>query len=165
MLAALPRAQFAIPEVNLEASNPGVFTDFERMVDLMISKGIVPIIITYTYRNDANFNLLVDRYNTALVEYAQSKKLPLIDLNREMLARLPFAQWTGRFLSSDGVHYSRGNTTHPATSDPYANGGDPATHTTGLALTYNGYGLKGWLGVQKMKEIKQLVIDGMASPP
>ena len=55
-----------------------------------------------------------------------------------------------------------GTTTYPSTSDPYANGGDPATHTTGLALTYNGYGLKGWLGVQKMKEIKQLVIDGVS---
>ena len=64
MLAALQKAQFAIPEVNLEASNPGVFTDFERMVDLMIAKGIVPIIITYTYRTDAAFNLLVDQYNT-----------------------------------------------------------------------------------------------------
>ena len=106
MLAALPKAQFAIPEVNLEASNPGVFTDLERMVDLMISKGIVPIILTYTYRTDAAFNLLVDRYNTALVAYAQAKKLPLIDLNKEMLARLPFAQWPGRFLS-DGVHYTQ----------------------------------------------------------
>ena len=41
-------------------------------------------------------------------------------------------------------------------------GAIPATHTTGLALTYNGYGLKGWLGVQKMKEIKQLVVDGVS---
>ena len=67
MLAALPKAQFAIPEVNLEAAQPEVFTDLQRMVDLMISKGIVPIILTYTYRTDAAFNLLVDRYNTALV--------------------------------------------------------------------------------------------------
>ena len=161
MLAALPKAQFAIPEVNLDAANPGVFADLQRMVDLMISKGIVPIILTYTYRTDAAFNLLVDQYNTALVAYAQAKKLPLIDLNKEMLARLPFAQWPGRFLS-DGVHYTRGTTPYPATGDPYANGGDPATHTTGLALTYNGYGLKGWLGVQKMKEIKQLVVDGVS---
>ena len=161
MLAALPKAQFAIPEVNLEASNPAVFTDLERMIDLMISRGIVPIIITYTYRTDAAFNLLVDRYNTALVAYAQAKRLPLIDLNKEMLARLPFSLWPGRFLS-DGTHYTRGTTANPATSDPYAQGGDPATHTTGLALTFNGYGLKGWLGVQKMKEIKQLVIDGVS---
>ena len=88
----------------------------------------------------------------------------MIDLNKEMLARLPFAQWPGRFLS-DGVHYTHGTTQFPSTSDPYANGGDPATHTTGLALTYNGYGLKGWLGVQKMKEIKQLVIDGVSPTP
>src|SRR6185503_15183610 len=96
-----------------------------------------------------------------LVQYAQSKKLPLIDFNQEMLARLPFSQWPGRFLS-DGTHYTHGTTTFPATSDPYANGGDPATHTTGTALTWNGYGLKGWLGIQKMKEIKQLVVDGVA---
>ena len=30
--------------------------------------------------------------------------------------------------------------------------------TTGAALTYDGFGLKGWLGVQKMKEIKELVV-------
>jgi hypothetical protein len=89
--------------------------------------------------------------------------LPLIDLNKEMLARLPFAQWPGRFLS-DGVHYTHGTATFPAASDPYANGGDPATHTTGLALTYNGYGLKGWLGVQKLKEIKELVVDAVPPP-
>jgi hypothetical protein len=44
-------------------------------------------------------------------------------------------------------------------------GGDADTHTTGAALTYNGYGLKGWLGVQKMKEIKALVIDGVIAGP
>ena len=164
MLAALQPAQFAIPEVNLDAANPGSFPDFEAMVDLMISKGIVPIIITYTYRTDAAFNNLVDQYNTALVNYARTKKLPLIDFQAEMLARLPFSQWPGRFLA-DGVHYTKGTTTYPSTADPYANGGDPATHTTGLALTYNGYGLKGWLGVQKMKEIKALVIDTMTPPP
>jgi hypothetical protein len=164
MLAALPKAQFAIPEVNLEGSNPGVFTDLERMVDQMIANHIVPIILTYTYRQDAAFNTMVDQYNASLVRYAETKKLPLIDLNREMLARLPFDQWAGRFLSSDGVHYTRGTTQFPSGSDPYA-GGDPATHTTGSALTFNGYGLKGWLGVQKMKEIKQLVIDGVTPPP
>ena len=35
----------------------------------------------------------------------------------------------------------------------------------GEALTYNGYGLKGWLGVQKMKEIKALVVDGVPPTP
>jgi len=164
MLAGLRKPQFAIPEVNLDAAQPEVFTDLQRMIDLMIANHIVPIIITYTYRTDASFNALVDRYNAALVQYAQDKKLPLIDFNKEMLARLPFSQWPGRFLA-DGVHYTHGSTQFPATSDPYAAGGDPATHTTGDALTFNGYGLKGWLGVQKMKEIKALVVDGVPPTP
>src|SRR5215212_6814236 len=84
MLAALPKAQFAIPEVNLDAASPGSFPDFQAMVDLMIANHIVPIIITYTYRTDAAFNLLVDQYNAALINYARTKKLPLIDLNAEM---------------------------------------------------------------------------------
>ena len=157
ILAAIPKAQFAIPEVNLLASNPEDLTDFRRMLDLLIANRIVPVIITYTYRTDANFNLLVDRYNIALTQLAQSMKLPLIDLNAEMLARLPFSQWPGRFLS-DGVHYTNGGGGFTSTTSPYVSGGDPATHTTGAPLTYSGYGLKGWLGVQKMKEIKALVI-------
>ena len=159
MLAALPAAQFAIPQLNFAVGNPGVFTDLEQMADLMIANHVVPIIVTYTYGADALANTQVDSYNTALIQYARSKKLPLIDLNREMLARLPLAQWPGRFLAG-GALYTSGTTQFPSTSDPYASGGDPATHTTGLALTYDGYGLKGWLGVQKMKEIKQFVIDG-----
>jgi hypothetical protein len=163
ILTALQKAQFAIPEVNLLAANPADLSSFRSMLTLMISRKIVPIIITYTYRTDATFNALVDRYNVALIQLARDMKLPLIALNEEMLARLPFSQWPGRFLS-DGVHYTGGGGGFTSTSDPYANGGDPATHTTGLALTYNGYGLKGWLGVQKMKEIKALVIDGLQLP-
>jgi hypothetical protein len=165
ILAAIPKAQFAIPEVNLLASNPSDLTDFRRMLDLLIKNHIVPIIITYTYRTDAKFNLLVDQYNDALRQLAQTMKLPLIDLQAEMVARIPFTtltSWDGRFLS-DGVHYTNGGGGYTSTSSPYIDGGDPATHTTGAPLTHNGYGLKGWLGVQKMKEIKALVIDGTSS--
>jgi len=162
ILAAVPKAQFAVPEVNLLAENPADLTDFRRMLNLLIANHIVPIIITYTYRTNDNFNLLVDQYNVALRQLAQSMKLPLIDLNGEMLLRLPFSQWPGRFLS-DGVHYTSGGGGFTSTSSPYVNGGDPATHTTGSSVTYNGYGLKGWLGVQKMKEIKSLVIDGVST--
>jgi hypothetical protein len=163
ILTAIPSSQFAIPAVNLLASNPANLTDFKAMLTLMIARHIVPIIITYTYRTDAKFNGLVDQYNVALVQLARDMKLPLIDFNAEMLARLPFSQWPGRFLG-DGVHYTSGGGGFTSTSDPYASGGDPATHTTGAALTYNGYGLKGWLGVQKMKEIKALVFDGSLPP-
>ncbi len=161
MLAAIPKAQFAIVAVNMQAT-PSDITTMTQMFDMLIANKIVPIIITYTYRASATFNLDVDTYNNALVAYAQSKKLPLIDLNKEMLLRLPYSSWPGRFLEiGDDPHYTNGSTQYPATSDPYAAGGNPSTHSTGLALTYNGYGLKAWLGIQKMKEIKQLVIDTM----
>jgi hypothetical protein len=168
ILAAFPDAQFAVPEYNLDANTQGFgISDFTRLVDLLISRHVVPIIITYTYRDlipaGHPFNQWVDNYNGALVQLAQTKKLPLIDLNAEMLARRPFSNWLHHFLSSDGVHYTNGSVAYPPGSDPYQDGGDPATHTTGNALMENGYGLKGWLIVQKMKEIKQLVID--SAPP
>jgi hypothetical protein len=161
MLHGLERAQFAIVEVNLDADQPAVFTDLEAMWDALEARGVVPIVITYTYRDVSAFNTLVDTYNTALVAAAQSRKYALIDLNQEMKNRIPFTSttaWDGRFLA-DGVHYTTGGGGYTSTSDPYSGGGNAAIHLTGAPLTYNGYGLKGWLGVQKMKEIKQLVID------
>ncbi len=161
MLAGLQKPQFAIVEVNLDADFPGtIHADFQSMLDYLIAAHVVPIIITYTYRTDAPFNLLVDQYNVALRNLARTQKLPLIDLQREMELRIPFSSlsaWNGRFLD-DGVHYTTGGGGYTATSSPYIDGGDAATHTTGPALTYNGYGLKGWLGVQKMKEIYDSVI-------
>jgi hypothetical protein len=173
MLSALERPQFALITVNLAAADPGVIhPDFIWMHDQLEARGIVPIIITYTYRNvfdsmTETFNGYVDQYNVALYQFAQDRGYALIDLNQEMLNRIPLSgrdtdamrAWDGRFLSGDGVHYTGYGGGYSPTSDPYSDGGDPATHTTGLALTYNGYGLKGWLIVQKMKQIKQLVID------
>lgn len=168
ILAAFPDAQFAVPEYNLDGGSFGSNVSiFENFVDVLIARNVVPIIITYTYRDlippSVPFNQWVDNYNRALVQLAQRRKLPLIDLNAEMLARRPFSEWLYRFLSSDGVHYTNDSIAYPAGSDPYKDGGDPATHTTGNALMDSGYGLKGWLIVQKMKEIKQLVID--SAPP
>jgi hypothetical protein len=159
MLTAFPQAQFAITLVNLLASNPMDTTDLRRMMDLMISHNVVPIVTTHLYRTDANFNLLVDQYNVALKRLAENMKLPLIDLQAEMLARRPLSEWPGTYLSGDGVHQTNGANGYTGTSDPYLPGGDPATHTTGEAMRNNGYGIRGWLGVQKMKEIKALVSD------
>ncbi len=163
ILSAIPKAQFAIPLVNLLGTNPADLTNFTQMLNLLIANHIVPIISTYTYRDIPSFNLLVDQYNVALKQLAQTMKLPLMDLNAEMLARVPYQDWGVRYLS-DGVHYTNGGGGYTSTSDPYADGGDPATHATGAALTYNGYGLRGWLAVQKMKQIKALVIGG-GTPP
>lgn len=170
ILAAFPDAQFGIPEYNLDAGSAGFdVSAFTTLIDAMIARHVVPIVITYTYRDlipaGHPFNQWVDNYNGALVQLARTRKLPLIDLNAEMLARRPFSNWLNHLLSGDGVHYTNDSIAYPAGSDPYKDGGDPATHTTGNALMDSGYGLKGWLIVQKMKEIKELVIDAVPPPP
>ncbi|OHA89224.1 MAG: hypothetical protein A3C70_00020 [Candidatus Zambryskibacteria bacterium RIFCSPHIGHO2_02_FULL_43_14] len=161
IVSAFPDAQFAIPLFNLYYENPSNVTDLKKILDVLISKKIVPILSTYTYRISGNpsFNPAVDVYNNAIKNLAKEMKLPLIDLNAEMLARRPFSEWGGTFLSGDGVHYAVNAGGFGGGSDPYQYGGDPSTHTTGEALRNNGYVLRGWLAVQKMKEIKQLVID------
>lgn len=171
ILKAFPDAQFAIPEYNLFAPDVSDVSIFESLLDELIADGVVPIIITYTYRSDEDFNLLVDGYNDALYALAQAKKLPLVDLNNEMILRRPFElggpyhnTWDGTYLS-DGVHYTNGGGGYSSTSSPYIDGGDPATHSTGAAMLYNGYGLKAWLSIQKMKQIKELVFDGSAPMP
>ncbi len=183
LLAAIQKPQFCTLTFNFDSSGGDssvstISSDYVAICDRLEAAGIVPIIFEYTYRTvftdpeTANFNRWVDMYNAALVAFATSRGYPFVPLNTEMLYRIPvggaqpnttqMAAWLSRFLNSgDGVHYSTGIGPggYGATADPYANGGDAATHTTGAALTYNGYGLKGWLLVQKMKQIKQLVVD------
>ncbi len=157
ILAAFPDVQFAALEYNLRASDPSDVADLEAMVDMLIDAHVVPILWTYTYRSSARFNAFVDEYNLALYDLARRRGLPLIDLQAEMLARRPFEEWIGTYLRFDGVHYTDGVNGFTPTSDPYLPGGDPETHTTGDALLNNGSGLKGWLTVVKMKEIRAAI--------
>ncbi len=163
VLTAFPDVQFVVYESNLAADHPSDPYIYEEVIDLLLERDIVPIIITYTYRQADSFNLLVDQYNDALIALAEDKRLPLIDFQAELLARRPFEEWPGNFLS-DGVHYSSGGGGFTSTSDPYLPGGDPRTHTTGDALMFNGYGLRAWLSIQKMKEIRQVLDAGPGDP-
>jgi len=52
-----------------------------------------------------------------------------------------------------------------ADSDPYADGGDALTHTTGAAPLNVGYLLRSWLVVQKLKEVRAHVLARSNSAP
>ena len=67
-------------------------------------------------------------------------------------------------ISTDGVHPTASGAGYTTTSSPYVAGGDAATHTTGAALDNVGYLLRSWLTVQKLKEVKRYVIDGIDPP-
>ena len=64
-------------------------------------------------------------------------------------------------ISADGVHPTSTGGGFTTISDPYTPGGDPVTSTTGDAVSNVGYLLRSWLTVQKLKEAKQYVIDGI----
>jgi hypothetical protein len=102
----------------------------------------------------------VTPYNDAIKTLAQTAKLPLIDYYAEILARQPGVAWQTTLISGDGVH----PTGAAPAADPYASGGDPAAHRTGANAANDGYLLRGWLTMQKLKEVKSYVADGVNPP-
>lgn len=179
------RPQFATVTVNLSFQNPGTLPNgFEALHDYLEAEGIVPIICTQTYRKVGNddpaqgntnedWRLATNTYNQALYDFAQARGYPLVDLNQEMLNRRPIttpitsnATFTSEFGAywDDGVHLSTTGGGYLATDDPYANGGDATQHITGDKARYISTALKGWLFAQKMKQIKELVVDALADP-
>jgi len=119
------------------------------MVDKLIANGIVPVLTTIPPRvgQDAK----VATFVTAVRNLAQTRKLPLIDYYQEIIRRRPGTTWQNTLISSDGVHPSGNRAGYTTSSDVYAN--------NGAALSEVGYLLRSWLTVQKIKEVKDLVID------
>lgn len=121
--------------------------DMQRAIDLMLARGIVPVLSTippHVYKLP-----LSREYNAALVKLAKDAALPMIDFEREILARRP-NDWDGTLLAKGDVH-------------PTAEQGGvgPAHAPTAENLKNSGYLLRGWLSVQKLAEVKRLVIDKM----
>ena len=158
--ADLNDAQFAVLMMNVPTSDPNNLTIVENRINQFIAVGIVPVLSTIPPRTDPVFDTnLGNPYNDALRALAQRLSLPLIDFSKELLLRRPNGTWANTLISADGVHPSGGVNGYSPISNPYADGGDAATHTTGDAALNSGYLLRTWLTVQKMKEIKQKVID------
>ncbi|HUW82310.1 MAG TPA: Calx-beta domain-containing protein, partial [Phycisphaerae bacterium] len=130
-----------------------MIADLEAIVDKMLAQNIIVCLSTLPpKRNDQTD---VQNYNVEIRNLAQTKKLPLIDFYEECLRRRPGTSWDGTLISSDGVHPSTSGGGFTSSSDPYA--------SNGAALSEVGYLLRCWLSVQKIREIKEKVID--AGPP
>ena len=157
--ADLNDAQFAVIMFNVND-----ITFVENRINQFITAGIVPVLSTIPPRTDLDYNRdKADPYNLELIALAEKLSLPIIDYSKEILLRRPNGTWAktliGNESGTDGVHPTGGVNGYTAISDPYADGGDPATHTTGDATLNSGYLLRTWLTVQKMKEIKQKAVD------
>jgi hypothetical protein len=134
------------------------------IVDRLEARGIVVLVSTIPPRVGSD----VTGYNSAIRNMAQTRGLPLIDYYAEILARQPI-NWNGTLIdSADGIHptssYTSG-TTFNSDSNPYGGaGGNAGTFTTGANASNIGYLLRSWLMVQKLKEVKSYVVDGVSPP-
>ena len=153
-------AQFAVVMFNVHN-----IMDVETRINEFIDAGIVPVLSTIPPRTNLDYNRdKADPYNLELYALAERLSLPIIDFSKEIYLRRPGDTWIytliGTEATGDGVHPSSGKANgYTPISDPYADGGDASTHTTGAATLNSGYLLRTWLTVQKMKEIKQKVVD------
>ena len=148
-------AQFAVVMFNV--SN---ITFAEVRINEFIKAGIMPVLSTIPPRTHPTFDAeLGGPYNKAIRALAERLSLPIIDFSKEILLRRPNGTWENTLISSDGIHPTGGVNGYSPASDPYADGGDALTHTTGDAALNSGYLLRTWLTVQKMKENKQQVVD------
>lgn len=163
---AFQGAQFAVVMLGTnDPANPDNIESLSVIVDKLEAQRIVPILSTIPPRNDGISNDVVIEFNAAVTRLARARSLPLIDLYQEIVLRRPGTTWLGTLISSDGVHLSGSSGGYAPDSDPYVPGGDAATHTTGDAALNVGYLLRSWLIVQKLKEVKAHVVDGVNGAP
>lgn len=154
--SSLNDAQFAV--VMFNATTNLAFVEGE--INKLINVGIVPVLSTIPPRTDLDYNRdVADPYNVEILALAEKLSLPIMDYSKEILLRRPNGTWENTLISTDGVHPSGTVNGYSTISDPYADGGEAATHTTGDATFNSGYLLRTWLTVQKMKEVKQKVVD------
>ncbi|HLF94974.1 MAG TPA: SGNH/GDSL hydrolase family protein [Planctomycetota bacterium] len=160
--AAFGDAQFAVlmlgtndvPQNDLA----GFTTRLTSIVNALEGKNIVVVLSTIPPRTVGN----VVPFNDAIRTLAQGRGLPLIDYYAEILARQPGTAWQGTLISGDGVH----PTGAAAGANPYVSGGSSATHTTGTNAATDGYLLRSWLTIQKLKEVRDyIVLNNPPAPP
>ncbi len=133
----------------VKADLAAMVTVFEARSIAVVLSTIPPHIGNETFGNQVS---------AAIRQLAQERELPLIDVDAEFRARRP-TDWNGTLLNAGDVHPTANGAGYGSASDPYAGGGDPATHTTGAAAANVGYLLRSWLTIQKLKEVKA-ALDG-----
>jgi hypothetical protein len=134
------------------ANRPGekFEADLQSAVKTALDRGVVCVLTTippHPHRPE-----LAKKYNQSIRELARRQTLPLIDLEREILARRP-DDFNGTLLSKDDVHLSAQGGQVTAASAP-----------SDENLRQCGYLLRGWLTVRKLGEVKRRVFDSLDKP-
>jgi len=118
-------------------------TNMAKALDQIIAAGAIPILNTIPpFKADL---ARTRNYNDALRGLANSRGIPVVDLEREILKRRP-----------DDWHETLMNRIHLTASQA---GGSAAAEPTAENLRTSGYLLRGYLTVQKIAEVKSRVLD------
>lgn len=116
--------------------------DMEQAVKLILQNGTV--LILSTLPPHPNRQELGKGYNAVLRELGKKYGLPMIDYGGHILQLRP-TDWNGTLLGKNDVHPSHA--------------GLSAAEPTEDNLKSGGYLLRGWLSVQKIREVKEKVFD------
>jgi len=133
--------------------------NLETIIDILEADNIVVILSTIP-PHFSRASLVNAEYNPGIRALARSRQIPLIDYEAEILARRP-SDWNGTLMETDNVHPTALQGGYSASDDPYDPGGDAVSHTTGEAAKNSGFLLRSWLTIQKLKEVKEYIVDGV----
>jgi hypothetical protein len=155
--AAFERAQIAVLMLGTNDATAGrsasdFVADLEAIAGALEARHIVVVLSTIPPHPSRTG--LAEEYNARIRTLAVARALPLIDFHAEVLARRPGSTWNGTLLGAGDVHPTAQGGGYNSASNPYADGGDAATHRTGEACRNVGYLLRSWLTVQKLKEVR-----------
>lgn len=115
--------------------------DMTTIVDKLQANGT--IVILSSIPPHCNATKLAEDYNAKLFELAKTKKIPFLDFYGKIVQLEPNGAWNGTIIGKGDVH-------------PTANGaGDAPTDDN---FKKSGYLLRGWMSVQKIREVKEAVV-------
>ena len=117
----------------------------EKVIDTILAQHAICILCTLP-PNAGNIEL-GEAYNRGLREIAAERNIPLIDFEREILARRP-NDWNGTLMNRNDLL--------PTSEQGSAN---PASEPTAENLRESGYLLLGWLSVRKLVEVGSVVSE------
>ncbi|KPK84680.1 MAG: hypothetical protein AMJ81_05000 [Phycisphaerae bacterium SM23_33] len=121
-----------------------VLRDMNTIVEMVLGNGTIPVLTTLPPARGERMHANVKQINARYLSLAAARKIPIIDLYGEMVSRQPDGKWQGTLVGPDGVHLTHGLADGPPTQENLKN---------------CGYLLRCWLTVQKLKEVKEKVVD------
>ncbi len=118
--------------------------DMNTILELFLANGTVPVLITLPPRKIDWRQQLTTALNARCLSLAAMRKLPVIDLYGEIVSRQGGEKYLGTLVTADGTTLTYDKSAGPPTEEN---------------LKSCGYLLYNYLTVQKLKEVKEKVLD------